>query len=169
MEHQAFLAEIQKRALNPKQRADYVDRSARDLPMPAKLSLLDLAESQIGCRFPPIYRELLATVANGGFGPGDGLIGVEGGYTDIFGDTLVKMRERLLDGVEDRAAQRLIPLCDWGDAIFSLLDCTTCRVCTLDARGRFWDTGVSFEDWIARWAAGEDLWDLVESKGRRLR
>ena len=49
-----------------------------DLPAPASLDSVLEAESALGGPLPPLLRRLLLEVANGGFGPDDGIIGVRG-------------------------------------------------------------------------------------------
>jgi hypothetical protein len=49
---------------------------------PASSLLLDAAETKLGFRLPLLLRELYSQVANGGFGPGYGILGLEGGFYD---------------------------------------------------------------------------------------
>jgi hypothetical protein len=53
-----------------------------DLYPPVKMAVVEAAETKMGFRLPPLLRELFTQVANGGFGPGYGIFGLEGGYTD---------------------------------------------------------------------------------------
>lgn len=64
-------------------------------------------------------------------------------------------------GAKPRPFAGLIPLCDMGDAIFSLAHGTTGSVVTHDARGRLWDLQIALTEWMEKWAAGERLWDLM--------
>ena len=72
-----------------KRRADrYRITSASDrnrqfggLNPPVPESAIVDAESKLGFRLPPLLREIYSELANGGFGPGNGLIGLTGGYT----------------------------------------------------------------------------------------
>ena len=54
----------------------------RPFPPPATPEALDAAEARMGAALPPLLRRLYGEVANGGFGPGSGIIGIEGGWTD---------------------------------------------------------------------------------------
>jgi len=87
--------------------------------------LIEKAERSLKLSIPPLLRECYKCVANGGFGPGYGLIGLENGAKSDFG-TLVETYEQLksdqeLEGGEwDRT---LLPFCDWGCNIFSCVDC----------------------------------------------
>ena len=49
------------------------------LPAPATPEQLSEAERRLGVELPPLLRRLYLEVANGGFGPGSGLVGVVGG------------------------------------------------------------------------------------------
>jgi hypothetical protein len=49
------------------------------LPPPAGVSDLRRAEVLIGCALPPVIVHIYSAVANGGFGPGYGLVGISGG------------------------------------------------------------------------------------------
>ena len=51
-----------------------------DLMPPATTEAVRAAEALVGFRFPPLLIRLWTEVANGGFGPGYGLLGVEGGF-----------------------------------------------------------------------------------------
>lgn len=78
------------------------------------------AEQVIGYRLPPLLRRLYLEVANGGFGPRDGVLGVSGGawvgdWADIV-DVYTAFRS-------DRHPAWLVWLFDWGCAIWSLVDC----------------------------------------------
>jgi hypothetical protein len=54
----------------------------RGLFPPTTMAVVDAAETKMGLGFPPLLRELYTHVGNGGFGPGYGIFGLEGGYTD---------------------------------------------------------------------------------------
>lgn len=46
------------------------------------MAIVESAEAKMGLGLPPLLRELYTQVGNGGFGPGYGVFGLEGGYTD---------------------------------------------------------------------------------------
>lgn len=65
--------------------------------------------------------------ANGGFGPGYGVMGVEGGFTDDLGHTVADLFEvyRQPDP-EDPTwewPERFLPICHWGCVVYSGIDC----------------------------------------------
>jgi hypothetical protein len=99
-------------------------------------------------------------VGNGGFGPGYGILGVEGGHTDDTHKTAVDL---LGADYLQAAATALLPLCHWGCAIYSLVDCAT-----PDARMWGFDPNPAPEDvdalfpqddtlnaWLSRWVSGQ--------------
>jgi hypothetical protein len=49
---------------------------------PASELVVEDSETRLEFRLPPLLRELYTQVANGGFGPGYGIFGLEGGYAD---------------------------------------------------------------------------------------
>ncbi len=57
------------------------DRQYGGLYPPAPKSVIAEAEQKLGFRLPPLLREIYANLANRGFGPGYGLLGLAGGYT----------------------------------------------------------------------------------------
>jgi hypothetical protein len=72
----------------------------------------------LGFPLPQLLREILLKIGNGGFGPGYGLIGVDGGYSDFKGEHLAELAREI--GALDR---RINPICNWGCGIYSCLDC----------------------------------------------
>ena len=49
---------------------------------PTTMKVVEAAQAKLGFVLPPLLRQLYTQVANGGFGPGYGIFGLEGGYTD---------------------------------------------------------------------------------------
>lgn len=49
---------------------------------PVTMLKVEAAEEKLAFGLPPLLRELYTQVGNGGFGPGYGIFGLEGGYTD---------------------------------------------------------------------------------------
>lgn len=94
-----------------------------DLPPPASAVAVADAEAELGFAFPPLLRRLYLEVANGGFGPGQGILGVpevDGlqQWTDI-----VRHHRIFNTGRGRLVSEGMLWLCDWGSAIWSLLDC----------------------------------------------
>ena len=66
-------------------------------------------EAAVGFELPQLLKEILVRIGNGGFGPGYGLIGVQGGYADFKGEHLAELGQEL--GALDR---KILPICNWG-------------------------------------------------------
>lgn len=90
---------------------------------PASPDLLAEAEDVLGRPLPPLLRRLYAEVANGGFGPGYGLLGLGDGHGMAPDGTAMERYLRYQDW-EDSHLQSLFPVCDWGCAISSFVDCS---------------------------------------------
>jgi hypothetical protein len=142
---------ILDRISNPVTRTDYSDRRHRDIGPPATSAVIEASEKEIGCALHPLHRRLFQQVGNGGFGPGDGLIGLPGGSLDVNGRSIIELREVL------SLPLPVVPLCDWGDAIYSCIDSETGAVLTMSEHG-LKDTGKEFHAWLEDWISGVDLW-----------
>ena len=92
---------------------------------PASTSLVEDAESKLGFKLPPLLQACYGQIGNGGFGPGYGLIGLQGGADSDFG-TLVETYQQLKTDQESEENEwqvGLLPFCSWGCNIFSCVDC----------------------------------------------
>jgi hypothetical protein len=135
-------------------------------------------EKRLGFALPPPIRRVYTEIGNGGFGPGYGLIGLTNGVPDDTGQTAPSIYEqfRAADSTEPnwRWPNQLLPICHWGCAIVSCVDCadSNFRMRIFDPNIRdgddwadsFLEEADSFEIWIAAWAAGVDLWELMYGK-----
>jgi hypothetical protein len=86
---------------------------------------------------PPVLRELYTKVANGGFGPGYGIVGARGGHPSIgprMYRTGWRLPQRAVASLRDSSGQylecdrlpdSLMQLCHWGRGMFSELDLRT--------------------------------------------
>jgi hypothetical protein len=83
MNEEQLIAAISERAANPETRTDFANIRPRGLGSNATPEMIRAVELQLGFSLRPLHRRLLETVGNGGFGPGDGLIGTAGGSLDI--------------------------------------------------------------------------------------
>ena len=92
-------------------------RAERPLPPPATPQALDATEARMSIAFPPLLRRLYVEVANGGFGPGSGIIGIEGGWADDNGRTIEDLFEMMSEGDPDEPSWRwpvgLVPIVDY--------------------------------------------------------
>ena len=110
-------------------RADSIERSMTtpaDVPLPAAATESQLADAErrLGFALPPLLRRLYAEVANGGFGPGSGILGVAGGWTTDHRQTVEDLYREMLEAVQenrrvavarrpppDRRSERRLHLC----------------------------------------------------------
>jgi len=146
------------------------------LPAPASISELCRAETLIGCSLPPAITHIYSAVANGGFGPGYGLVGIGGGrrgFSDWQGqrhceDQYVLLRQDA--GITWPA--HLVPLCHWGCGIYSCADASRADAPIFTAFGdALYDdppnavmpANSTFAEWLQAWADGEDLWEALHS------
>jgi hypothetical protein len=87
------------------------------------------AEVALGFALPVLYKRILLEIGNGGFGPGYGLIGATGGYSDFGDGNLPEIYARSHSPIEAERGnfpllpERVVPVCNWGCAIYSCLDC----------------------------------------------
>lgn len=126
------------------------------LPPPTDQAAVDAAAASLDVVLPPLLRRLLTEVANGGFGPGYGLLGIgPGGWTDDHGDDLVGVALGFR-GYDE--ARTLVPLAYLGDVMYAFAD--TSRdgfpVVVFDGNDEdepFLDESPSLAGWLAAWAA----------------
>lgn len=154
---------------------DVVGNEFRACP-PAEEHAVVGAEKRLGFDLPQTLRRIYLKVANGGFGPGYGVLGVEGGFTDDLGNTVADLFESYRQpDPEDSAWQwpeQFLPICHWGCAVYSAIDCSQSPgpVYFIDVGVK--DTGApmdsiikwhkpSFENWLDDWLNGKVLWNEV--------
>jgi SMI1 / KNR4 family (SUKH-1) len=138
-------------------------------------------ESRLGFELPPLLRRVYE-IANGGLGPGYGLLPISDGRDVDDGgdgeDTLVAVYRRFVDskyapkpgepGFDQYPwPDRLLPICDWGDAIWSCLDCRSADgpVVTASNGKPFASTGHTLGSWLSAWLAGIDLFEEMFEPG----
>jgi hypothetical protein len=150
------LQAIRERALDPRTRTDFTEFGAPSLATPASGDSIRTAEQALGFSLWPDHRQLLREVANGGFGPGYGLVGTADGTLDDDGRSLIDLQRRMCPG-----DMRLVPLCDWGCGIWSFLDSRTGSLLTSDDHARLFDLGLGFAEWMTAWSRGTRHWDAM--------
>lgn len=79
--HASLLERILEKYLNEKQSI-----LGRDIYPPATEKQLKATEELLGFSLPPLLRACYARIANGGIGPGEGIMGVIGGFEDNRGN-----------------------------------------------------------------------------------
>jgi len=156
MTEEQLVTAVFKRAANAETRTDYARLRPREIGPAATQELIKATEQKLGFTLHPLHRRLLETVGNGGFGPGDGLVGTANGSLDVEGRSLSDLGEALWPN----AKVTLVPLCDWGDGIWSCIDAVTGSVITMSEFGLF-DIGQSLQSWLEKWVTGENLWQQI--------
>lgn len=139
------------------------------------LSSDELSETirEIGFEPSTLYVQLLQEIGNGGFGPGYGLLGLVGGATDDMGETAVGLYKIFAQSYPKHPTWNwphgLLPVCHWGCAIYSCIDCTSEEAVVKTWDPNQWEDGTSptlairstempLAEWLENWADGVDLW-----------
>jgi hypothetical protein len=131
------------------------------------------AEAQLGFHLPPLLRRVYE-IANGSLGPGvQGLLPIA-----MCDETLVTVYRIRVDSEyvpkpgepgfgQLPWPQRLLPISDWGDAIWSCLDCRSDDgpIVTASDGLVFTNTGHTLRSWLSAWLAGADLFDEMFEPG----
>ncbi len=128
-------------------------------------------ERTVDLRLPTFYRRMLTEVANGGFGPGSGFIGIPPrGFVDP--DLGVNLADAYLRGRREedplwRQPSGLLHLCSWGCAVFSYVDTSTPDAAVVTAEGteqglEHYETAPSLAGWITLWLSGVKLETTVQ-------
>lgn len=131
-------------------------------------------ERQLGFALPPLMKHIYSEIANGGFGPGYGLIGLTNGVPDWAGMTALDVYEDFRSADNDylKWPFGLLPICHWGCAIISCVDCADqnfrMRMFNPNVAHKgsdeddwsdcFFEESPSFQEWITAWASGVNLW-----------
>ncbi|MEL6704737.1 MAG: SMI1/KNR4 family protein [Bacteroidota bacterium] len=141
------------------------------LSPPASDAQIAQAEKTLGFVLPTSLKSLYSSIANGGFGPGYGMIGITGGTPDDTGATCETIylgwREPDPEDPSWQWPERLLPIAHWGCAIYSCLDCTTPQAPIMVFDPHFLDSDsspsafrphrLSLEDWLHAWLDNVDL------------
>lgn len=137
---------------------------------PAPEKAVGEAELALGLTIPPLLKACYLSIGNGGYGPGYGIIGVEGGYSSDYGD-LVSTRELLKNDQESEGniwPDELLPFCEWGCNIFSCVDCINpgFPVYTFENFG-FRPAGYTLDEFFELWMKGVDILSFGRERRKR--
>jgi len=151
---------IKARANDPNLRTSSgrADERPLFLPKPAPAAVIADAERKLGFKLPDLLRTLYEEIANGGFGPSYGIIGLdENGWLDV--DLNIAVPELYLGFREQPEdwPERLLPICNRGCAGYSAIDCTSPLAEVLFSEGPEFELEGGFEQWMERWANGESI------------
>ncbi|QDV48207.1 SMI1/KNR4 family protein [Gimesia fumaroli] len=96
-----------------------------NLCTPTSKNAINETEHKLGFSIPNLLKQCYLRVGNGGFGPGYGVIGLEGGYASDYGNVVETFQllksDQESEGLEWQ--EGLLPFCEWGCNIFSCVDC----------------------------------------------
>jgi hypothetical protein len=150
-----LISRLRARISDPEARIDMDTIPQPALYATATLSDVEQTEEALALKLPPFLRQLYLEVGNGGYGPGAGLIGIEGGYSDFDGQTLVTTYQRFRTG---EWPSTLLPLWDWGDTMWSCVDVTEgFPVVTHDGTDGATKTTFTLQAFLSSWLDGVDL------------
>jgi hypothetical protein len=122
---------------------------------PATEDTIEKTEQKIGLSLPPLLRTIYLQIGNGGFGPGLGIIGVEGGYLSDFGDladTYLRLRND-----EAQWDQLVLPFCEWGSNIFACVRCESSFQVSISEDCRLWPKSYNLTRFFELWLEGTDI------------
>ena len=110
-----LIESLRRRIGDPRNRTDHPKRALPTLAAPATAKAIARAEAELGFKLPELLARIYREIANGGFGPGYGIIGLTGGYLDN-GRSIVDLYRELKPGsiTEWQWPDGLLPICDWG-------------------------------------------------------
>lgn len=122
---------------------------------------IQLAEAALGFPIPTLLKSIYLDIADGGFGPGYGILGLSM-HPDR--PTLMDNYREIKKGATYLHLEwktGLLPFCEWGCNIFSCVDCND------EAYPIFWSEvchvrpqGFTLEDFFKMWIDGVDIWTL---------
>ncbi|MFD9904036.1 SMI1/KNR4 family protein [Streptomyces sp. NPDC059063] len=131
------------------------------LPAPATPEAITEAEQVIGFPLPPLLHRLYLDVANGGFGPNEGILGVRGGASQGDWRDLAEIHQYGPDP-SGRVPVGLVPVYDWGCTIWSLVDFRDpAGPMWCNHQGELWLQGLNLAEWLSAALAGSLTLDAL--------
>ncbi len=165
MDEKTLISKIATRAIDLDLRHDFSSHFDTMLPSPANAKEIATTENELSLHLPDLLKKLLTEIANGGFGPGYGLLGTSCGHSDSDDRALLELRDFLRSTAESSGNQwepSFLPICEWGSSVWSCIDCGTSdsRMYTLDETG-FTKTRHTLHTWLEGWCNGVRHWDSM--------
>jgi hypothetical protein len=161
----ALLKRLERRRADRHRRtsANSREREFGGLYTPASVSVIESAEEVLGFPLPPLLREIYQNLANGGFGPGYGLVGLADGYTfEDFGDLSLVEYHLMLCSAPPEDFQwppRLLNIAHGGCLFFYAVDCSQPEYPVMRTEGDAQEcVSPTFIAFMERWA--DDLPDM---------
>jgi hypothetical protein len=130
---------------------------------------LEMAESVLGFVLPPLVRSLYLQVADGGYGPGWGILPLNLDEQPSIVAHDHWFRRSWEGGRPPRGwPEPFVRFCEWGCGIYSGIDCSraTCPLLRFDPHRGGQSSGDaltaeadSLAEWLTAWLDGEKLWE----------
>lgn len=151
----ALIDEIRDAASDPRRRTKGATQgeSVPALPPPATAEQLARVHATIEFELHPFHQRLLREVADGGFGPSYGMIGIAGARSQ-HGRTLIETFWDLRLFQKAVLPLRLVPLIDWSPS-WCCVGSTTGILYTLTEKGAI-ESDLSLRDFFSMWVHSED-------------
>lgn len=173
-----LIKRLQERLRDHARVTDTTDVIKPRIYIPASSAVLDSAESRLAFKLPALLRRIYMEVANGGFGPSYGLLGIGGGATNEDKRDTVELYELFRSpDPEDRYwnwPERLLPIGHLGCAMFCCADCSSEAMPIVwfepnpHSDGEPWDDcfipfAGSLDEWLTAWLDGkaDDLFEIA--------
>jgi SMI1 / KNR4 family (SUKH-1) len=143
---------------------------SRAVPPPLTEADVAQAETALGFPLPPLLRELYLHVGNGGFGPDRGILSLENAsdWEQSAVEIYLQNRQESPTLPEWKWPAAMLPICDWGCAMFSCLDCANPPYAVLTfeyvsgpMENSFIRSRDSLESWLRDWLAGIEVFDSL--------
>lgn len=154
----AIVSRIREHALSKSEGLPYA---------PASEGLVKEAESKLGFQLPSLLKACYEQIGNGGFGPGYGLIGLQGGAASDFG-LLTETHQQLKSDQESEGNEwqfGLLPFCEWGCNTFSCVDCTTPNFTVYKFEDfDVWPQNYNLEKFFEMWVNDVDILSLDDGE-----
>jgi len=167
-----LIARVARRARDQRTQTDMGSVSVPIIGPRLTDSAAATSENLLGFAVPDLLKAVYRQVGNGGFGPGYGLIGLIGGAEDDRGRNAVQLYELYSSSdPEDpgwKWPEALLPICHWGCAIYSCIECKTdgFPIVVFDPNMHdeswlrcFLAQQRNLESWLSAWADGLKLWN----------
>lgn len=151
-----LIAHLKARALDPARRRDMKVESFAPLDSVATAEMIAAAEAEIGFALPPFLVRIYTQVANGGFGPGHGLMALSRPGEAAPESVAAVYRDLRASGWPEK----LLPLWEWGCAAWSCIDAATSEgiIVTHDDIAGATETAVTLRSWFQSWVAGVEMY-----------
>lgn len=151
----SLLSRLQIANADPKLRRRHI-RSVNP-NSPATLDDVSYAEAMLGFPLSADHRDVLLGVANGGFGPAYGLPGIiPPGYGGPLEEGGIIECHSLIRRITERPCYGMTPICNWGDAIWSLVG-TNDHAVYIVHEGLVYKSVFSFQEWLEAWLDGVNI------------